>query len=77
MNTPHRAEKIVNDMERITPYMYEGLYGSFLRSFMESDKSRWTKDLSGYLSHAHEDWADVGEDIAKLLWERFEQRISC
>lgn len=77
MDTSRRALKIVNDMERITPYMYEGLYGSFLRSFMESDKSRWSQNLSGYLSHAHEEWADVGEEIAKLLWERFEQRISC
>ena len=77
MNMSHKAEKIVNDMERITPYMYEGLYGNFLRNFMESDKSRWSKDLSRYLGDAHEDWADVGEEIAKLLWERFEQRISC
>jgi hypothetical protein len=77
MNTSPKARKIVNDMERVTPYMYEGLYGNFLRSYMGSDKSRWSRDLSRYLSNAHEDWADVGDEIAKLLWERFEQRISC
>jgi hypothetical protein len=77
MNRSQRAVKIVNDMERVTPYMYEGLYGNFLRSFMDSDQSRWSKDLSRYLSHSHEDWADVGEEIAEVLWERFESRISC
>ena len=77
MNKSDRAKKIVSDMERITPYMYEGLYGSFLRIYMDSDKSKWSKDLSQYLSHAHEDWADVGGEIALILWERFERRISC
>lgn len=77
MNRSQRAEMIVNDMERITPYMYEGLYGSFLRNFMISDKSRWSKDLSRYLGDAHEEWGEVGEEIASILWERFEERISC
>lgn len=77
MNKSERAKKIVGDMERITPYMYEGLYGSFLRIYMDSDKSKWSKDLSHYLSHAHKDWADVGDEIASILWERFERRISC
>lgn len=77
MNKSDRAKKIVGDMERTTPYMYEGLYGSFLRIYMDSDKSKWSKDLSHYLSHAHQDWADVGDEIASILWERFERRISC
>jgi len=77
MNRNSKAETIVNEMERVTPYMYEGLYGNFLRSFMDSDRSRWTSDLSKYLSHANQDWADVGTEIASLLWERFERRISC
>ena len=50
MNKSDRAKKIVSDMERITPYMYEGLYGSFFRIYMDSDKSKWSKDLSQYLS---------------------------
>jgi hypothetical protein len=72
-----KAEQIVREMERITPYMYEGLYGNFLRSFMDSDRSKWTEDLSNYLTRANQDWAEVGEEIASLLWEKFEKRISC
>jgi hypothetical protein len=72
-----KAKRIVTDMERTSPYMYEGLYGNFLRNFMDGDKSRWTHDLSQYLSHANQDWADVGFEIAGILWERFERRISC
>lgn len=77
MNKSNRAERIVSDMERVSPYMYEGLYGNFLRHFMESDKSRWTSDLSSYLSNSNQDWVDVSPEIATLLWERFERRISC
>ncbi len=77
MNTNSKAEAIVKDMERITPYVYEGLYGNFLRSFMDSERSKWTADLSNYLSRANQDWADVGMEVASLLWERFEKRISC
>lgn len=36
-NEQTTAEGIIRDMERITPYVYEGLYGNFLRSYMESD----------------------------------------
>jgi len=68
---------IVREMERVTPYMYEGLYGNFLSSFMNGDRSKWSKDLSRYLSRANEDWAEVGEDVALVLWERFERRITC
>lgn len=71
------AERIVRDMERLSPYMYEGLYGSFLRTFMDSDKSRWTADLSKYLTHSNQEWADVSAEIAMVLWDRFEKRISC
>lgn len=71
------AERIVRDMERLSPYMYEGLYGSFLRSFMDSDKSRWTSDLSNYLTHSNREWADLSAEIAVVLWDRFEKRISC
>jgi hypothetical protein len=77
MTRSERARMIVREMERVNPYMYEGLYGNFLSSFMNGDRSKWTKDLSQYLSHANEDWAEVGEDIASVLWERFERRISC
>jgi hypothetical protein len=77
MNKDGRAKNIVKDMERVAPYMYEGLYGNFLRNFMEADRSRWTRDLSHYLTDVNQDWADVGEEIAGLLWERFEKRITC
>ncbi len=73
----NRAEKIVRDLERVTPYTFEGLYGDFLRNFMDSDKSRWTHNLGAYLGHLNQDWDDVGQDVALLLWDRFEKRISC
>lgn len=71
------AARIVRDMERIVPYMYEGLYGSFLRRYMECDKSRWTADLSLYLIRVNQEWEPLTTQIASLLWERFEKRISC
>lgn len=77
MKKLERAEKAVRDMERVAPYMYEGLYGSFLRYFMDSDRSKWTSNLSMYLRKADHEWADVGEEMAQLLWERFVRRISC
>jgi hypothetical protein len=77
MTKSERAKMIVSDIERVSPYMYEGLYGNFLRNFMEGDKSRWTHDLSNYLGSANQDWADVGQEIAVLLWDKFERRISC
>ena len=73
----NRAEKIVRDLERVTPYTFEGLYGDFLRNFMDSDKSRWTHNLGTYLGHLNQDWDDVGQEVALLLWDRFEKRISC
>jgi hypothetical protein len=57
--------------------MYEGLYGTFLRNYMDSDRSRWTANLKSYLSDWNQEWGIVAEDIATLLWERFEKRISC
>ena len=77
MKESRMAEQIVSEMERVTPYMYEGLYGSFLRKYMESDKSKWTSDLSTYLGNVNRDWEDLSNEIAALLWERFEKRISC
>jgi len=77
MENQDKAEQIVREMERVAPYMYEGLYGNFLRSFMDSDRSKWSVDLSNYLMRANQDWAEVGPEIASLLWERFERRISC
>jgi hypothetical protein len=77
MESQDKAEQIVREMERVAPYMYEGLYGNFLRSFMDSDRSKWSVDLSNYLMRANQDWAEVGPEIASLLWERFERRISC
>jgi hypothetical protein len=77
MNKSERAERIVRDMERLAPYTYEGLYGSFLRIYMDSDKSKWSEDISEYLSRTHHEWADVGQEIALILWEHFERRISC
>ncbi len=77
MTKQQSAERIVRDMERLAPYMYEGLYGSFLQNFMDSDKSRWTVDLSNYLTHSNQEWADVSAEIAMVLWDRFEKRISC
>ena len=60
MENQDKAEQIVREMERVAPYMYEGLYGNFLRSFMESDRSKWSEDLSNYLMRANQDWAEVG-----------------
>ncbi len=77
MENQDKAEQIVREMERVAPYMYEGLYGNFLRNFMDSDRSKWSVDLSNYLMRANQDWAEVGPEIASLLWERFERRISC
>jgi hypothetical protein len=77
MENQDKAEQIVREMERVAPYMYEGLYGNFLRNFMDSDRSKWSVDLSNYLMRANQDWAEVGPEIATLLWERFERRISC
>jgi hypothetical protein len=77
MSVYNKAERIVRDMERDTPYVYEGLYGNFLRNYMDFDKSKWTSDLSRYLIQANQDWEDVGYEIALELWERFEKRISC
>jgi hypothetical protein len=77
MNSSEKAKRIVSEMERVSPYMYEGLYGNFLRNFMDGDRSRWTLDLSQYLTSANHEWADVGSEIAGLLWEQFERRISC
>jgi hypothetical protein len=77
MNRTTRAEIIVRDMERLAPYMYEGLYGTFLRAFMDSDRSEWTQHMSQYLVNNNQDWNEVGTEIALLLWERFEKRITC
>jgi len=77
MRKGDKASQVVRDMERMAPYMYEGLYGTFLRNFMTGDKSRWTKDLGRYLKEQDQDWDEIGEEIASLLWESFEKRISC
>ncbi|MEJ2717454.1 MAG: hypothetical protein P8182_09995 [Deltaproteobacteria bacterium] len=77
MTQSRMAEQIVSEMERVTPYMYEGLYGSFLRKYMKSDKSTWTSDLSTYLGNVNREWEDLSTEIADVLWERFEKRISC
>jgi hypothetical protein len=77
MNRSQKADNIVREIERVTPYMYEGLYGNFLRNFMESDRSKWTLDLSRYLTNQNQDWAEIGDEIAEILWTRFEKRISC
>lgn len=71
------AERIVRDMERIDPYRYEGLYATFLGRFMESDKSRWTHHLSRFFTDSNRDWAHLSTEIAAVLWDRFEKRISC
>jgi hypothetical protein len=77
MNASDKAERIVRDMERDTPYMYEGLYGNFLKHYMSYDKSKWSVDLSSHLGDANQDWDDIGNEVAAVLWERFEKRISC
>lgn len=71
------AENIVRDLERVNPYMYEGLYGNFLKKYMESDKSKWTSDLALYLRNMNREWEPLSDEIASVLWERFERRISC
>lgn len=71
------AERIVRDMERMSPYRYEGLYAAFLGAFMEPDESTWAAQLAKYLKHTNQDWAYLSEEIASVLWNRFEKRISC
>jgi hypothetical protein len=77
VNRHQTAAYIVKDMERVSPYLFEGLYGSFLRTYMDSDKSKWTADLAAYLTHMNGEWKDLSTEIATLLWEAFEKRISC
>ncbi len=72
-----RAEEVIRDLERMNPYFYEGLYGNFLTAFMDSDKSRWSSDLSKYLSQTNGELGDIGSEIGQILWEKFEERISC
>ncbi len=72
-----KAQKVVRELERVTPYMIEGLYGNFLRRFMDCDRSRWTRDLSIYLGNFDSGCHEFGDEVAELLWERFERRISC
>ncbi len=72
-----KAQKMVRELERVTPYMIEGLYGNFLRRFMDCERSRWTKDLSIYLGNFNLDCRELGDEVADVLWERFERRISC
>ncbi len=33
-----KAQKMVRELERVTPYMIEGLYGNFLRRFMDCEQ---------------------------------------
>lgn len=77
MLTENKAEKVVRELERVTPYMVEGLYGNFLRRYMECDRSRWTVDLSLYLRQYDLGAAECGDEVAGILWDKFEQRISC
>ena len=77
MLTEKKAEKVVRELERITPYMVEGLYGNFLRRYMECDRSRWTSDLSIYLKQYDFGASECGDEVAALLWDKFELRISC
>ncbi len=71
------AERIVRDLELMSPYRYEALYAAFLGTFMEPDRSEWTSQLSNYLNHTNQDWAYLSSEIAAILWDRFEKRISC
>lgn len=77
MVSQNKAEIVVRELERITPYMVEGLYGNFLRRYMECDRSRWTNDLSVYLKQYDFTGDDCEAEVANLLWDKFEQRISC
>jgi hypothetical protein len=72
-----KASQVIRELERVTPYMVEGLYGNFLRRFMDCERSRWTKDLSIYLGNFDTDCKEFGNEVAEILWERFEKRISC
>ena len=77
MMTNDKAVNVVRELERITPYMIEGLYGNFLRRYMDCDRTRWTADLSMYLKQYDPEVGDCGDEVASLLWDKFEQRISC
>ena len=59
-----KAQKMVRELERVTPYMIEGLYGNFLRRFMDCERSRWTKDLSIYLGNFDSDCRELGDEVA-------------
>jgi pantothenate kinase type III len=77
MNEKKTAHCLVRDMERTAPYMIEGLYGSFLRNYMDADRAVWTEHLSEFLNRMNSDWSDVSRDMALILWEHFENRITC
>ena len=71
------AQLIVKRMETVFPDVYEGLYGSFLKTCKDCDRSRWTGHLSHYLTQVNGEWAHVSRELALVLWERFQKRISC
>jgi hypothetical protein len=72
-----KASQVIRELERVTPYMVEGLYGNFLRRFMDCERSRWTNDLSIYLGNFDPNCKEFGDEVADILWERFERKISC
>lgn len=77
MNENKTAVSLVRDMQRTSPYMIEGLYGSFLRNYMDSNRAVWTEHLSEYLNRMNSDWSEVSREMAVILWENFESRITC
>jgi hypothetical protein len=71
------AHSAIRDMQRLNPRVYEGIHGSFIRSFMSTNKWRWSKEVANYIKSNEEQWAHLADDIGVILWDKFEKGISC
>ncbi len=70
-------EAIVRDLERVAPYTYEGLYEKFVTAYMNTEFFEWSEELARVLGQSNHDWEHLCHEIAGVLWDRFERRISC
>jgi hypothetical protein len=77
MATISKAQNAVREMERFNPRVYEGIHGSFLRSFMSTSRSNWSREVANYIKSNEEQWAHLADEIGVILWDKFERQISC
>ncbi len=77
MTTEVRAWSAVRDMERMNPHVYEGIYGSFLRSFMSTNKSNWCRTVSDFIKSNNGQLTDVADEMGLVMWDQFVRKISC